>query len=291
MNDDNSQHSNKENKKGFFSVLLSQIFQDEPKNKEELLKLIKDAKENELIDQDTCNMLKGVIDITTQRIRDIMIPRPQIITLKLNFSLHQCLETIIKSAHSRFPVVSDNENRVEGFLIAKDLLPFIKSNTDIFCIKKILRPVIVVPESKYVNRMLKEFRLKKNHMAIVIDEFGVVSGLVTIENILEVIVGSIEDEYDETELNIRQVSQSTFIIKSLTPIKEFNNMFKTHFSDEEVDTIGGLVMKKIGYLPISGEYITINKYQFKIHTANNRRIVLLQVTIPKNKILPKLINH
>ena len=288
MNDDNSQHSDKESKKGFFSILLSQIFQDEPKNKKELLELIKDAEENELIDQDTYNMLEGVIGITTQRIRDIMIPRPQMITLKLNYSLNQCLEIIIKSAHSRFPVISNNENRVEGFLIAKDLLPFIKKRTDIFCIKNMLRPIIVVPESKYVNRMLKEFRLTKNHIAIVIDEFGVVSGLVTIEDVLEIIVGNIEDEYDETELNIRQLNPSTFIIKSLTPIKEFNNLFNTNFSDEEVDTIGGLVMKKIGYLPIRGEYININKYQFKIHIANNRRIVLLHVTIPKNKTLPKL---
>ncbi|AAO27106.1 magnesium and cobalt efflux protein CorC [Buchnera aphidicola str. Bp (Baizongia pistaciae)] len=281
MSDDNAQHSDKENKKGFFSILLSQIFHDEPKNKEELLTLIKYSEENELIDRETGHMLEGVIHITKQKIRDIMIPRPQMITLKLTYSLEQCLDVITKSLHSRFPVMSENENYVEGFLITKDLLPFIKNNTEMFCIKKILRPAIVVPESKHVNHMLKEFRLTKNHMAIVIDEFGVVSGLVTIEDILELIVGNIEDEYDETKKNICQLNQSTFIIKSLTSIKEFNETFNTNFNDEEVDTIGGLVMKKIGHLPIRGEYININQYKFKIHIANNRRIILLQVTIPK----------
>ncbi|XBC39619.1 MAG: CNNM family magnesium/cobalt transport protein CorC [Buchnera aphidicola (Chaetogeoica yunlongensis)] len=281
MSNNNSKNSNKEEKKGFFSILLSQIFQEEPpKNKEELLKLIRDSEENSLIDQDTYNMLKGVIDITKKRIKDIMIPRPQMITLKLNYSLDQCLDIIIKSAHSRFPVISQNENYVEGMLIAKDLLPLIKHNTTTFYIKKMLRPTIVVPESKYVNLMLKEFRLTKNHMAIVIDEFGVVSGLITIEDILELIVGDIEDEYDETTLNIRQLDKYTFVIKSLTPIKEFNNKFQTNFNDEEVDTIGGLIMKKIGHLPIKGEVININKFKFKINIVTNRRIILLQVTIP-----------
>ncbi|XBC43713.1 MAG: CNNM family magnesium/cobalt transport protein CorC [Buchnera aphidicola (Floraphis choui)] len=288
MSDDYPRNSNKHNKKNFFSILLNQIFHDEPKSKEDLLALIRYSKKNKLIDQDTCDMLEGVIDITQQKIRDIMIPRTQMITLKLTYPLNKCLDIIIKSAHSRFPVMNYDENYIEGFLMAKDFLPLVKNKLDIFCIKNILRPAVVVPESKHVNCMLKEFRLKKNHMAVVIDEFGAVSGLVTIEDILELIVGDIDDEYDENETNIRQLNKYTFMIKSFTSIKEFNDTFKTNFNNEEVDTIGGLVMKQIGHLPVQGELINLSEYTFEVHIANNRRIVQLQVTIPKHKKLPKL---
>ncbi|ANF17159.1 magnesium/cobalt efflux protein CorC [Buchnera aphidicola (Schlechtendalia chinensis)] len=289
MNDDYSIHKNKNNRKNFFSILLNQIFHDEPKSTEELLKLMKYSKKNKLIDQDTCDMLEGVIDIKKQKICDIMIPRIQMITLKLNYSLKKCLDIIIKSAHSRFPVMNYDENYVEGFLIAKDFLPFIKSSSNSFDMKKMLRPSVVVPESKHVSCMLQEFRLQKNHMAIVIDEFGAVSGLVTIEDILELIVGKIDDEYDKSESNIRQIDQYNFIIKSFTSIKEFNDAFKTNFNSEEVDTIGGLVMKKIGHLPSKGESINILEYKFKVHVANKRRIIQLKVTIPKNNEFPKLL--
>ncbi|XBC44237.1 MAG: CNNM family magnesium/cobalt transport protein CorC [Buchnera aphidicola (Schlechtendalia peitan)] len=288
MNDDHSIYKNKNNKKNFFSILLNQIFHDEPKSKEELLTLMKYSKKKKLIDQDTCDMLEGVIDITKQKIRDIMIPRIQMIILKLNYSLEQCLDIIIKSAHSRFPVMNYEENYVEGFLIAKDFLPFVKNISNKFDIKKMLRPAIVVPESKHVDCMLKEFRLKKNHMAIVIDEFGDVSGLVTIEDILELIVGNIDDEYDKHKSNIRQLDQYTFMIKSFTSIKEFNDTFKTNFNTEEVDTIGGLVMKNIGHLPVQGELIKILGYKFEVHIANNRRIIQLKTTIPNNHEISKL---
>ncbi|XBC37543.1 MAG: CNNM family magnesium/cobalt transport protein CorC [Buchnera aphidicola (Meitanaphis microgallis)] len=288
MSDNHSQCNTKNNKKNFFSILLNQIFHEEPKSKEELLKLIRYSKNNKLIDQETCDMLEGVIDITQQKIRDIMIPRTQMITLKSAYSLQKCLDIIIKSAHSRFPVMNYNENYVEGFLMAKDLLPFITSKSNTFCIHNILRPAVVVPESKHVDCMLKEFQLKKNHMAIVIDEFGAVSGLVTIEDILELIVGNIDDEYDESELNIRQLNKHTFIVKSFTSIKEFNDIFKTNFSDEEVDTIGGLIMKQIGHLPAQGELVNLDKYTFKVNIADNRRIIQLQVTIPKLEKLPTI---
>ncbi|MDE5285473.1 MAG: CBS domain-containing protein, partial [Buchnera aphidicola] len=226
MSDNDLPNNNKINKKGFFSFLSRHIFHEEPKNREELLALIRDSEQNELIDQDTCDMLEGVMHISKKTIKEIMIPRTQIVTLKLNFNLIKCLDVIIDSAHSRFPVMNSENNYVEGFLIAKDLLSLMKSSKNQFNIKNLLRPPIVVPESKSVDRMLKEFRTQRNHMAVVIDEFGAVSGLVTIEDILELIVGEIEDEYDDQETpNIRKLKESTFIIKALTEIEEFNNTF------------------------------------------------------------------
>ncbi|QCI16673.1 magnesium/cobalt transporter CorC [Buchnera aphidicola (Aphis craccivora)] len=282
MSEKDAKSSEKINKKGFFSILLNHIFHDEPKNREELLKLIRDSEQNELIDQDTCDMLEGVIHIAKKKIKDIMIPRTQMIILQLNYNLNKCLDIILESAHSRFPVMNSDKNYVEGFLIAKDLLPFMRNSNKNFHIKNILRPAFVVPESKYVDRMLKDFRLKRTHMAIVIDEFGAVSGLVTIEDILELIVGDIEDEYDEEEkVNIRKLQEHIFSIKALTEIKEFNDFFKTHFSNEEVDTIGGLVMKAFGHLPSRGENININGYNFKISSADSRKIIQIHVTIPE----------
>ncbi|QCI24489.1 magnesium/cobalt transporter CorC [Buchnera aphidicola (Muscaphis stroyani)] len=289
MRDNHSKNHDKINRKGFFSLLLNQIFHDEPKNREELLVLIRDAEQNELIDQDTCDMLEGVMHIAKKRIKDIMIPKTQMITLKLNYNLNKCLEIIIESAHSRFPVMSSDNNYVEGFLIVKDLLPFMRTEKKIFCIKNILRSAVVVPESKNVDRMLKEFRSKRNHMAIVIDEFGAVSGLVTIEDILELIVGEIQDEYDEEEkLNVRKIKKNTFSVKALTEIKEFNNIFDTNFIDKEVDTIGGLVMKEFGHLPIRGENINISDYNFKISIADSRKVIQIHVTVPDNKKPPIL---
>lgn len=289
MSEKDVENSEKINRKGFFSILLNQIFHDEPKNREELLSLIRDSEQNALIDQDTCDMLEGVMHIAKKRIKDIMIPRTQMITLKLHYNLDKCLDIILKSAHSRFPVMNNDKNYVEGFLIAKDLLPFIKNSKNIFCIKKILRPAVVVPESKYVDRMLKEFRSKRNHMAIVIDEFGVVSGLVTIEDILELIVGEIQDEYDNEEtINIRRLKKCTFSIQALTEIKEFNRTFNTNFSDNEVDTVGGLVMKAFGHLPNCGENININGYTFKITAADSRKVIQIDVIVPEEKL--KIVN-
>lgn len=211
MSDDNSHSSDTSNsKKGFFSLILSQLFHGEPKNRDELLTLIRDSEQNELIDPDTRDMLEGVMDIADQRVRDIMIPRSQMVTLKRNQALDECLDVIIESAHSRFPVISEDKDHIEGILMAKDLLPFMRSDAEPFSMEKVLRPAVVVPESKRVDRMLKEFRSQRYHMAIVIDEFGGVSGLVTIEDILELIVGEIEDEYDDEEdIDFRQLSRHT----------------------------------------------------------------------------------
>lgn len=289
MSDDHSQSSNDSPspKKGFFTLILNQLFHGEPKNRNDLLDLIRDSEQNELIDPDTRDMLEGVMDIAEQRVRDIMIPRSQIVTLKNNQSLEECLDVIIESAHSRFPVISEDKDHIEGILMAKDLLPFMLGDAKAFSMDKVLRPAVVVPESKRVDRMLKEFRSQRYHMAIVIDEFGGVSGLVTIEDILELIVGEIEDEFDDEEdRDIRQLNRHTFTIRALTPIEDFNDIFGTHFSDEEVDTIGGLVMQAFGHLPDRGETIEIDNYIFKVAMADSRRIIQVHVKIPDDSPQP-----
>ncbi|MCO6552924.1 MAG: CNNM family magnesium/cobalt transport protein CorC [Gilliamella sp.] len=284
MSDDNHRRP----KKGF-ALWLSQLFHSEPKDKEELIEVIREAEENELIDPDTLDMIEGVMDIAEQRIRDIMIPRSQIVTIKDNYSLDECLDIISEHGHSRYPVISEDRDHIEGILLAKDLLIFIRQGIDNFDLKKILRPTVVVPESKRVDHMLKEFRMQRYHMAMAIDEFGGVSGLVTIEDILELIVGDIEDEYDEVEdRDIRRLTQSVYTVRALTPVEDFNEIFSTDFSDDEMDTIGGLVMQHFGRLPLRGETITIDGYQFKVTIADRRRIIQLHVTIPDGATVPNL---
>ena len=218
-----------------------------------------------------------------------MIPRTQIVPIKLNYTLTECLNIIFEYGHSRYPVISDDRDHIEGILLAKDLLIFMQQGNESFDLKKILRPAVIVPEGKRVDHMLKEFRMQRYHMAIAIDEFGGVSGLVTIEDILELIVGDIEDEYDEIEdRNIRKLSPSVFTVKALTTIEDFNEIFSTHFSDEDVDTVGGLVMQYFGRLPVKGETVTIEGYQFKVALADKRRIIQLHVTLPDNAPEPDL---
>ncbi len=289
MSDDNSHSSDTVNSKRDFLLVTQPAFSRGTENRDELLALIRDSGQNDLIDEDTRDMLEGVMDIADQRVRDIMIPRSQMITLKRNQTLDECLDVIIESAHSRFPVISEDKDHIEGILMAKDLLPFMRSDAEAFSMEKVLRPAVVVPESKRVDRMLKEFRSQRYHMAIVIDEFGGVSGLVTIEDILELIVGEIEDEYDEEEdIDFRQLSRHTWTVRALASIEDFNDAFDTHFSDEEVDTIGGLVMQAFGHLPARGESIDIDGYQFKVAMADSRRIIQVHVKLPDDAPQPKL---
>lgn len=272
-------------KKNFITVLLHNLLRDSLKNRNDLLHLIRDFQQNSLIDPDTRNMLEGVIDISTQKIKDIMIPRAQIIYLKNTQSLSEQLKIIIKSAHSRFPVLYEKSDRIIGILIAKDLLPFMLNKIQLCNINKILRPAIVVPEHKSVDKMLKEFRLQHYHMAIVIDEFGNMSGLITIEDILELIVGNIEDEYDEkNNCNIYQINQNTFIVNAITPVIDFNKTFNTNFYNEEIDTIGGFIMQSLGHLPTYKESINILGYIFKVILIDSYRIIQLLVHTPKDSL-------
>ncbi|WP_331828251.1 CNNM family magnesium/cobalt transport protein CorC [Candidatus Blochmannia sp. SNP] len=272
-------------KKSFFAFILHHLFHSSPKNRDDLLNLIRDFEQNSLIDADTRDMLEGVMDIVEQKVKDIMVPRAQIIFLKNTQSWDEQLSIIIESAHSRFPVLYGNQDRIKGVLIAKDLLPFILKKSQSCSIDKILRPALVVPEHKGVDRMLQEFRIQHCHMAIVIDEFGGMSGLITIEDILELIVGEIEDEYDNKDsYDIRQISQYTFIVNALTPVIDFNKMFNTCFYNEEIDTVGGFVMQSFGHLPANGESINILGYKFKVTLTDSHRIMQLLVQIPKNSL-------
>ena len=291
MSDDQSSSNDNPGPKKGFLTLLNQLFHGEPKNRDELMELIRDSEQKELIDPDTRDMIEGVMDIAEQRVRDIMIPRSQMVTLKRNQNLDECLDVIIDSAHSRFPVISEDKDHIEGLLMAKDLLPFMRTDAEPFSMDKVLRAAVVVPESKRVDRLLKEFRSQRYHMAIVIDEFGGVSGLVTIEDILELIVGEIEDEYDdEDDIDIRPLSRHAYSVRALTQIEDFNDAFGTHFSDNEVDTIGGLVMQAFGHLPARGETITIDNYQFKVVMADSRKIIQVYVHIPDDAPIPELGN-
>lgn len=278
---DDQQGTNSPDKKSFFQSIFSGLFQTEPKNREDLVEVIRDSVENELIDIDTKEMIEGVMEISELRVRDIMIPRPQIVFIESEKPLEECVNIIVESAHSRFPVIlDDGKDSVQGILLAKDLLKYLRSDAEPFEMQAILRPAVIVPESKRVDRMLKEFRSERFHMAIVVDEFGAISGLVTIEDILEQIVGDIEDEFDEEEVEpIRQLSLHTYAVLALTDIEKFNDTFKTYFDDEEVDTIGGVVMKAFGHLPKRGEQIELDGMVFKVTSADSRRLIQLRVTV------------
>ena len=284
MNDEQQNLNQSENtKKPFFQSLFGRFFQGELKNREELVEVIRDSEQNDLIDQNTREMIEALMENAELRVRDIMIPRSQIIFIEDQQDLNTCLNTIIESAHSRFPVIADADDRdnIVGILHAKDLLKFLREDAGEFDLSSLLRPVVIVPESKRVDRMLKDFRSERFHMAIVVDEFGAVSGLVTIEDILEQIVGDIEDEFDEEEVaDIRQLSRHTYAVRALTDIDDFNAQFNTDFDDEEVDTIGGLIMQTFGYLPKRGEEITLKNLQFKVTSADSRRLIQLRVTVP-----------
>ncbi|VTU06149.1 magnesium and cobalt efflux protein [Actinobacillus indolicus] len=282
---DDQQSAQTQEKKSFLKSLFGGLFQQEPKNREDLVEVIRDSAENELIDSDTKEMIEGVMEISSLRVRDIMIPRPQIIFIDAEQPLDACVDIIIESAHSRFPVIRGGKDTIEGILLAKDLLKYLRSDSEPFNMDEILRPAVIVPESKRVDRMLKEFRSERFHMAIVVDEFGAVSGLVTIEDILEQIVGDIEDEFDEEEIEpIRQLSQHTYAVLALTDIERFNQQFATQFDDEEVDTVGGLVMQAFGHLPKRGEEIELDGVVFKVTSADSRRLIQLRVTVTDEQL-------
>lgn len=282
---DDQQGSSPQEKKSFLKTLFGYFFQSEPKNREDLVEVIRTSEENELIDADTKEMIEGVMEISELRVRDIMIPRPQIVFIDAEQPLDACVDVIVESAHSRFPVIRDGKDTIEGILLAKDLLKYLRSDSEAFDMQAILRPAVIVPESKRVDRMLKEFRSERFHMAVVVDEFGAVSGLVTIEDILEQIVGDIEDEFDEQEVEpIRQLSQHSYAVLALTDIARFNQQFATQFDDEEADTVGGLVLKAFGYLPKRSEEIEIGGVMFKVTSADSRRLIQLRVTVSDEQL-------
>ncbi len=260
---------------------LSRIFLETPQSRKELLEVLQTSEKRDLLDMDALSMIEGVLQVAEIKVRDIMIPRSHMIVLDKDTSYEKMLPIINDSGHSRFPVIGENRDEIEGVLLAKDLLHYVnEENRKAFDIKDVLRQVVFVPESKRLNVLLKEFRTSRNHMAVVVDEYGGVSGLVTIEDVLEQIVGEIDDEHDVEDVgNIRRMSVNHFSIKALTPIEEFNEYFDSKFNEEEYDTLAGMIMKHLGYMPKRGEVITIHNYAFKILSADSRRIKHVQLTI------------
>ena len=289
MSDDNPHSGNGSVSKNWLEK-FGQLFHAGPKTQQELLDVIKEAQSNGLLDNDIAEMIQGVLEVDDLRVRDIMIPRSQMVTIDISQKVEEFMHTVLDSGHSRFPVISEDKDHIEGMLLAKDLLPYAFHRSDeTFSLEDVLRPAVVVPESKRVDVMLREFRANRYHMAIVVDEYGGVSGLITIEDILEVIVGEIEDETDcdDDEVEpIRQVSTYLYSVQALTPIEDFNDHFGTQFSDEEFDTIGGMVINAFGHVPERGESISIHHYRFKIMTTDTRRVLQLQVKVPKEDSLP-----
>jgi len=263
---------------------LSHALLGEPRDREQLVHVLREAQLRGLFDVDAQAMIEGVLQVADMQVRDIMIPRSQMVVVSRDASPEQLITTAIESGHSRFPVVGENRDEVVGVLLAKDLLRF-SSNSEAkhFSIREILRPSVFVPESKRLNVLLKDFRASRNHLAIVVDEYGGVAGMVTIEDVLEQIVGEIEDEHDiDEDTYIRKYSDVNYTVKALTSIEDFNDYFGTAFSDEEFDTIGGLVTDKLGRLPKRGETIHLDTMSFQVIRADNRRIHLMKVTLLQN---------
>lgn len=254
-----------------------------PRTRDELLSVMSDAREEGLLDNDALKMIQGVLEVSQTQVRDIMVPRAQMVVVDRDMAPVDMLPLVIQSGHSRFPVIGENKDEVVGILLAKDLLRLAMKNGNgdsAFDARKVIRPAVFVPESKRLDVLLKEFRSSRNHMAIVVDEYGGVAGIVTIEDVLEEIVGDIDDEYDEAEgaFVLRQ-GEDKYLVRALTPIDEFNRYFGSSFSDEEFDTVGGFVIHAFGHMPKRGESTVVDRYLFQVQRGDNRQIHLFQVTV------------
>jgi len=267
-------------KDGFLGK-LKKAFAQEPADRVELIETLRESQQRHLLDADALTMIEGVLEVSEMQVRDIMIPRSQMVVVERDAPLKEILPVIVKSAHSRFPVIGDGKDEVEGILLAKDLLPYALNGSKSFNVRDVLRPAAFIPDSKRLNVLLKDFRASRNHMAIVVDEYGGIDGLVTIEDVLEQIVGEIEDEYDfEEDDFIKKHAEDNFVVKALTTVDDFNDFFGSQFSDDEYETIGGLVVHHFGHLPRREEKVDIEGYQFTVLNADNRRVHLLQLTPP-----------
>ncbi len=269
--------------KSWLDKLLN-AFSAEPKSRAELLEIIKEAAENKVVDLEELEIIQGALDVADQQVREIQVPRSQMVVVGIDAQPADLLATVTESGHSRFPVVGESNDDVRGILLAKDLLPLILNGIEDFEMENIIRPAVIIPESKRLNVLLREFRENRYHMAMVIDEYGGISGLVTIEDILEEIVGEIEDETDDEgeDAFIRKVSDNDYIVKALTPIEAFNEHFSSGFNEDEYGTIGGILMGAFGHLPQRNEVADIDGYQFRVLYADNRQIHLLRLTPPAN---------
>ena len=272
------------NRKPTLLERLSALIMREPEDREQLIRLLHSAYERSLLDADALSMMEGVLQVSDMQVRDIMIPRAQVDVVDINETPDTFIPTVISTAHSRFPVIDRERDKVIGILLAKDLLRYYAGEEE-FNVREMLRPVVFVPESKRLNVLLREFRASRNHMAIVVDEYGGVAGLVTIEDVLEQIVGEIEDEYDfdEVEDNILPESSGQYRVKAQTEITDFNGVFGTAFGDEGHDTVGGLVIARFGRVPKRGEVVVIDGFRFQVMRADSRRVHTLLVQKPRDR--------
>lgn len=257
---------------------LGRAFGGEPRDREALIELLREAADRGLIESDTLAMLEGALEVDELQVRDVMVPRSQMVVVSRQATLEEILPIIIESGHSRFPVVGEDKDEIEGILLAKELLQLVADGDELE-LNDLIRPAVIIPESKRLNVLLREFRVSRNHMAVVVDEYGGVSGLVTIEDVLEEIVGDIGDETDtETVDDIQRLGDGRYLVQALTPIDEFNETFGTSYSDDEYDTIGGLVVAEFGRLPVAEESVTIDDMTFLVTSADDRRLHAMEVS-------------
>ena len=261
---------------------ISSAFSGEPDTREDLVAVLRDAQSNGLIDADSLRMMEGALSVSELSVGDVMVARAQMVSLPADARFIDLMKQVVESGHSRFPVHGEDRDEILGILLAKDLLRGVVADNGPGDIHSLLRPAVLIPESKKLNLLLKEFRLSRNHMAIVVDEYGGVAGLVTIEDVLEQIVGKIDDEHDDAEDGsalIAAQADGQFVVDALTPIGDFNERFGASFPDDEYDTIGGLATEAIGHLPESGEELTLGRFAFRVIRADARRVRAFQVGV------------
>jgi magnesium and cobalt transporter len=258
---------------------LWETFSPAPSNSDDVIEILRDAEDQSIIDTGALQIMEGALKVSDLQAREIMVPKSQMMVIEEDFTLEQILQVVIQSQHSRFPVIGESSDDIKGILLAKELLPLVLSGKESFDLHRMLRPATIIPESKRLNVLLQEFREQRYHMAIIVDEYGGVSGLLTIEDVLEEIVGEIEDETDEHEAEqIIQMSENCYSVEAITTIDDFNEFFDVGFSDDDFDTVGGLVISAFGHLPNIGENTKISQFDFKVLNCDNRKITLLEVT-------------
>jgi len=258
---------------------ISKAFSSEPRDREELKVLINESCEKGILDAEAVAMMEGALAMSEMQVRDAMVPRSHMVVIPLDIPLDEFLPIVLESGHSRFPVIGGDRDTVEGILLAKDLLRHYAEKSGELDLKSLLRPPVVIPESKRLNMLLRDFRSSRNHMAIVVDEYGGVSGLITIEDVLEEIVGEIDDEHDEEEEpSIKSIGANRYHVKALTDIEEFNETFESDLSDEDYGTVGGLILAEFGRVPDRGDDVVLaDRFQFRVIAADNRRIIMLEM--------------
>ncbi|WP_368561862.1 HlyC/CorC family transporter [Pseudoxanthomonas sp. UTMC 1351] len=279
--DDSTQAPEPEKRRSWLDR-LSSAFSGEPSTRDDLVALLRDAQADGLIGSDTLRMMEGAIAVSDLTVGDVMIPRAQMVSLPIEEKFLELMKQVVESGHSRFPVHGENKDEILGILLAKDLLRGVVADHGPGNVRELLRPAVLIPESKKLNLLLKEFRLSRNHMAIVVDEYGGVAGLVTIEDVLEQIVGEIDDEHDVAEdesVLISAQANGQYVVDALTPISDFNERFGADFSDDEYDTVGGLVTAAIGHLPETDEELTLGRFAFRVAKADSRRVHAFHVGV------------